>query len=1090
MPVPDIQIGNSSLMSTSRLSEPPLSLQRINGDRDKPCGKSRLKGINMDTTRFSRRDWLKSTAAMTFAAAGSATWPLKAKGVLLNAFDRCSPRENLESRERETSWEVLHTQVAGIDTPLLYAGPAVVRSTVRYPLDHEGIHDIFVRVHVAAGSRLPRFRLSLSGSGLRGPGTECVAPDKDSPRLVELHWGTADLSGRDILIEKIEGYPVSIAGFRLEPVLSSHQATGTSRSAVASAQDAFQVALNGQVLSGEQRWFRLGVGQPHRLEVTVTDGAPRRCEAEVQKILPDGSVQRWRLQVTPDHPTAGMDLGLLAAPARYEFEHGTVYRRGYRILVKVHDAGTSAPLARFDYYQGIPYDKEGECLYPGREERVILRPPLFRGYTWLWMGEDGYTMNPFLSLRLAWPAGRNGLLRVEYATKQLTRPVTALLHVANAAGRPIRDDVKVIAQPATLPISKARVWGRTEIAVGDWPEGDYRIALHPVVNGTAYEEGPSLTYRHRREDRRRVLVSPWANWALDRDTGRKELSLPDMQTALEAYADPESASMRHWRLEDGKLVSTGHAEAEPVRLSLSLEGRYALFVRPLIACMVRLDQDPAFFTAKENPVQEECFLGVFDLTDRAVEVLPPLVAGHGVSAMRFVPVTPESADALIREIRQPTHPLHGISDWHGIYGEPGVVRVDAADMDMQLVAHRDLGIRTVHWACGRGFLYYHSSLPYGTLIGSEVEPGGEMPEYIRFYLPLYDKVDPLDYIVQQSPRYEQTVSGWLCMNRFYRGGKHALCSVHHASHPEWHHRTKSGSVDASRASYFFEEPRTARVELLVEIARRGANGLTMDFVRQPPMMDYHPAAMTEFQRQTGIDPAGLDGSSGQPWLQWIRWRAEFVTMILRQVRRRLADLELETGRRVPIAARVPSEGLLINLAQGCDVETWCREHLVDALHVVCMSWSAGGDSQDVRPYVELARATGVRLVGSDHVNTFDPLYEKGPGPDKKIGKAWSNPVAFLKRAIGLVQSGVKEIELYESEMLCEGRPSRWLTSLAGHPDRAREYLESSNLEACFPVEVGTALGGFDNHSAAARYTMFDGPDDINRLGNPVAHRKY
>ena len=189
-----------------------------------------------------------------------------------------------------------------------------------------------------------------------------------------------------------------------------------------------------------------------------------------------------------------------------------------------------------------------------------------------------------------------------------------------------------------------------------------------------------------------------------------------------------------------------------------------------------------------------------------------------------------------------------------------------------------------------------------------------------------------------------------------------------------------------------------------------------------------------------------------------------------------------------MAARVPSEGLLINLAQGCDVVRWCREGLIDQLHVDALSWSAGGDAQDVRPYIRLARQYGIRIVGSAHVNTFDPV--SVTGPDERPGLVWSNPVAFLRRILGLAEAGVDAVELYESEVMCHGRPSRWLVAMAGHPDEARHFLDHSNLEACFPVHAHNAMGGLDNHSTPGRYTLFDGPDDVMDEPKTLPHRRY
>ena len=180
-------------------------------------------------------------------------------------------------------------------------------------------------------------------------------------------------------------------------------------------------------------------------------------------------------------------------------------------------------------------------------------------------------------------------------------------------------------------------------------------------------------------------------------------------------------------------------------------------------------------------------------------------------------------------------------------------------------------------------------------------------------------------------------------------------------------------------------------------------------------------------------------------------------MILRDLRKNVRQIEQESGRTIKIADRVSSEEILSNLAQGLDLKTWCREGLIDELHAEPLCTIAGGQAMDIRPYVELARKYNIRIVGG-----CNGIY------GKLISKA-----AFLRRAIGLARAGVDGIEIYESEMVLEGSPWRWVVPLAGHPDRAEQYLAESNLEAAFPIDAWSATGGFDNHFIVNRYTLYD-----------------
>jgi hypothetical protein len=219
-----------------------------------------------------------------------------------------------------------------------------------------------------------------------------------------------------------------------------------------------------------------------------------------------------------------------------------------------------------------------------------------------------------------------------------------------------------------------------------------------------------------------------------------------------------------------------------------------------------------------------------------------------------------------------------------------------------------------------------------------------------------------------------------------------------------------------------------------------------------------------YRKQTGIDPTEIDIEDGRPYLDWIRWRAGHLTELLRELRERLDEVEEETGRDVPVIARVPGLGLLWNLAEGIDVGTWVREGLIDELQLDPLE-EAGGDasrdaSHDIRPYLHLCREHSVAVYGG--VN--------GSTGGRELGGMDFSPVVGLRRAIGLLEAGVDGIEIYEAEMFARSSEKRWLIPLWGRPRLARKWLRVSNLEAVFPVTARNAALGHDNHWRAG-HTM-------------------
>jgi len=223
------------------------------------------------------------------------------------------------------------------------------------------------------------------------------------------------------------------------------------------------------------------------------------------------------------------------------------------------------------------------------------------------------------------------------------------------------------------------------------------------------------------------------------------------------------------------------------------------------------------------------------------------------------------------------------------------------------------------------------------------------------------------------------------------------------------------------------------------------------------MLLYHPQMVKTYHEKTGVNPLDIDASDGEVYKEWIKWRADFFSQLLRDLKKGLALIENETQKRIPVAVRIPSAGLFYNLAQGLDVEGWLHEGLVDQLHLDPLEDRGGRGSHDVRPYLELGRQYGIPIIGG-------------------IGSTWhNNPVAHvvgLKRALGLLCSitaqsrstGVDGIEIYETEILAESTSSRWVIPLFGNPLRIEFFLNNSNLEACYPITASSAAYGHDNHS--------------------------
>ncbi|MCX6620165.1 MAG: hypothetical protein NTY38_03635, partial [Acidobacteria bacterium] len=152
--------------------------------------------------------------------------------------------------------------------------------------------------------------------------------------------------------------------------------------------------------------------------------------------------------------------------------------------------------------------------------------------------------------------------------------------------------------------------------------------------------------------------------------------------------------------------------------------------------------------------------------------------------------------------------------------------------------------------------------------------------------------------------------------------------------------------------------------------------------------------------------------------------------------------------------RLPSSGLHYNLAQGMDIEQWCKEGLLHQMQLDPLEELAGKSRHDLRPYQELARRYGVKVIG-------------GIGSTGYLGDAVSRPshvAPGLRRALGLLRAGVDGIDTYETNGIALNYEERFIVPLFGNRKRLEQFLAESNLEASYPVEAGNAAAGHDNHS--------------------------
>lgn len=374
-------------------------------------------------------------------------------------------------------------------------------------------------------------------------------------------------------------------------------------------------------------------------------------------------------------------------------------------------------------------------------------------------------------------------------------------------------------------------------------------------------------------------------------------------------------------------------------------------------------------------------------------------------------------------------------------------------------AHARCGITHLVWDLGRSVLTYHSDLPDATHLWDNAHlPGLRFQDRASLRM-LGERCALRAAIAHAKPR-GMVVYGRLCMNRHYAPG-----SPHRSAfadrHPEWCEQRKDGWVDVSRLCYAIPEYRRERVAILREAAQIGCDGLCLDFCRQPPAVRYHPSLVAGYRKRTGVDARKLSLSGDrEAFLDWCRYRAESVTLLMRELKDALDPVRQRYGRPIPVRARVPDDGFEANLVAGFDVPAWCREGLVGEVALSELHWLDEYREWSARPYVKLGEETGVAVLAGSNC-----LPMQAGGWSGEVNPKGVNPVVLARRALRGYEQGARGISLYQSDTGVRWPGLAEFLPALSDPAELRRVAEDEALAEKHPITAENELFGVDNHSS-------------------------
>lgn len=236
--------------------------------------------------------------------------------------------------------------------------------------------------------------------------------------------------------------------------------------------------------------------------------------------------------------------------------------------------------------------------------------------------------------------------------------------------------------------------------------------------------------------------------------------------------------------------------------------------------------------------------------------------------------------------------------------------------------HAEAGFTTLFWKAYAVRCEYHTKI-------AERRRAEHQPHKRVNIGHVLDVHDSLAAAVEEAHNLDLKILGWMRINNEMNKKpgtgtawiKFSDLPAFHNAHPEMRQRKKDGEL-VGRLSFAFPEVRQYLCSIAREILGYGVDGLMIDVLRHPPMVQYDKPLVDAFIEQTGEDPMQMDGFGTEAWL---RFRATAFTSLLADLRQMMND---NGYKDLPIYVRAMPDPWRL-LRDGCDLDAWCQQGIVD-----------------------------------------------------------------------------------------------------------------------------------------------------------------
>ncbi len=264
-------------------------------------------------------------------------------------------------------------------------------------------------------------------------------------------------------------------------------------------------------------------------------------------------------------------------------------------------------------------------------------------------------------------------------------------------------------------------------------------------------------------------------------------------------------------------------------------------------------------------------------------------------------------------------------------------------------------------------------------------------------------------------------------------------------HPELRGTGRNGQP-SPRISYAFPQTRRFVLSLLREIAQHPVDGISLQFNRRLPVIEYEPPVVESFKAEYGEDPFALDARDAR----WLAHRASFMTDFLREVRAALDDAAAAQGRARPIGiSAIVTSGEAENLYYGLDLRAWVEQGLIDTLIPYSSNPNfnsndpAWTDVRDAEFFIALTKGTNTRLA-------------------LNLMPRQMSAAEYRRRAAALYAAGADHLFFWDGGLeRAQTTGASHVVRRLGHRDEVRAWVEAGEPDLEAPQTELLNLGGWD-----------------------------